>query len=88
MDRERRLPVAYLCGVPRYRIGRAVRGLLRLANPVVWARGSQEADRFEDELSCWDLAGVCWGKHFYRVPRSSEAQSASQERPIGGGYAA
>jgi len=88
MDRGRRAPVAYLAGVPRYRIGRAVRGVFRLANPVTWARPGGDADRFEYELSCWDLAGFFWGKHFYRVPGAGKSQSLSQKRRVGGGYAA
>jgi glucosyl-dolichyl phosphate glucuronosyltransferase len=65
MDRERPAPVPYLAGVPRYRIGRALRGL----PSMIGLRGrATPADRFEDELAWWDLAGLAWGKHFYRSP--------------------
>jgi glucosyl-dolichyl phosphate glucuronosyltransferase len=74
IDRERPADVAYLGGVPRYRVGRAMRALPRLALP---ARGDgARAARFEDELAWWDLAGFVWGKHFHRV----EAPAAAANR--------
>lgn len=88
MDRDRPVAVPYLAGVPRYRVGKAVRGLARLANPLGWFRARRSADRFEDELSCWDLAGFIWGKHVYRVPAPVNQQSSTEHRRVGGGYAA
>jgi glycosyltransferase involved in cell wall biosynthesis len=70
MDRTRPAAVPYLAGIPRYRLGRAARGLLRLANPTRIAR---RADRFESELACWDAAGFLWGKHFHRAPSATAA---------------
>lgn len=65
MDRARPAPVPYLAGVPRYRVGRAARGLVgTLAGWLPFRRRSQAA-RFEDELALWDLAGFFWGKHVY-----------------------
>ncbi len=61
LDRIRPKPVAYVWGVPRYFYGRALRGMLRLAN----LRG-EPATRFSHELSLWELAGFFYGKHFYR----------------------
>jgi glycosyltransferase involved in cell wall biosynthesis len=87
MDRERPAPVAYFAGVPRYQFGRAARGVLRLANPATW-RGRSAADRFEDELACWDVAGFFWGKHFYRIPRQRPRSATGHERRVDGGYAA
>ena len=89
MDRDRRAPVTYFAGVPRYRVGRAVRGLWRLATSVLSAkRAKDDAERFENELATWDLAGFFWGKHFYRAPASTERQTPSPERHANGGYAA
>lgn len=68
MDRERRAPVAYFAGIPRYVIGRAARGV------VPWVAGGfgigsagDQAVRFEHELAWWDLAGFFWGKHLHKV---------------------
>src|ERR1044072_3923861 len=59
LDRIRPRPIPYVMGVPRYFYGRALRGLLRLAD-----RGPES--RFSNELSLWGLAGFFYGKHFYR----------------------
>jgi glucosyl-dolichyl phosphate glucuronosyltransferase len=88
MDRNRRAPVAYLAGLPRYRIGRAARGLWRLAASVVSTSRAHDAERFESELAIWDLVGFFWGKHFYRAPAATEPQTPSHERRTNGGYAA
>ena len=59
LDRIRPKPVAYVWGVPRYFYGRALRGMLRLAN-------LRQSERFSHELPLWELAGFFYGKHFYR----------------------
>jgi hypothetical protein len=61
LDRIRPQPIPYVMGVPRYFYGRALRGMLRLAD----VRSEPEA-RFSNELSLWELAGFFYGKHFYR----------------------
>ncbi|PYS84912.1 MAG: hypothetical protein DMF67_03295 [Acidobacteria bacterium] len=66
IERERRTPVAYLCGVPRYLYGRAARGLLRMARGVF---SNTPAQSFSEELAVWDFAGFFYGKHFYRAAR-------------------
>jgi len=69
MDRARRASVPYLAGVPRYRVGSALRGAMRAIRHLASSRQlSGAAEGFEGELACWDLAGFFWGKHFYRVP--------------------
>jgi glycosyltransferase involved in cell wall biosynthesis len=73
MDRDRRAPVPYLAGVPRYRIGRAIRalsGMVTAASPSA---------RFEHELAWWDVAGMFWGKHFHRT---AKARSVVRPRPV------
>ena len=76
MDRSRRADVAYLAGVPRYQIGRAARGLLRIALPPWLGSGDPQPARFEAELACWDLAGFFWGKHFHRTADTSHPPGA------------
>ena len=66
IERERRTPVAYLLGVPRYLYGRAARGLLRMARGVF---SNTPAQSFSEELAVWDFAGFFYGKHFYRAAR-------------------
>lgn len=62
MDRERREPVAYLGGIPRYLYGRAMRGAAKRMRETF---GSNAAQSFSGELAVWDLAGFFYGKHFY-----------------------
>jgi glycosyltransferase involved in cell wall biosynthesis len=59
LDRIRPKPVTYVWGVPRYFYGRALRGMLQLAN-------LRQQERFSHELPLWELAGFFYGKHFYR----------------------
>jgi hypothetical protein len=82
MDRDRPAPVAYLAGVPRYRIGRALRGLFGMFT------ASNEAVRFEHELACWDLAGMFWGKHFYRANSEPAARAKPGETAVDGEHLA
>lgn len=77
MDRTRPAPVAYLGGVPRYRIGRAARGLAHLAS---LGSARNPAGRFESELACWDLAGFVWGRHVHRLEPGPQRPAAARER--------
>jgi glycosyltransferase involved in cell wall biosynthesis len=65
LDREQRQPVQYLFGIPRHRIGRAIRGLLAL--PLHSLASDRKGQAFADELASWDLAGFVYGKHFIRI---------------------
>ena len=76
MDRTRRADVAYLAGIPRYQIGRAVRGLMRITLPPWLGKTGAQPARFEAELACWDLAGFFWGKHFHRTADASDPAGA------------
>ena len=67
IERERRTPVAYLLGVPRYLYGRAARGMLKVARGAL--SREDRARNFSDELVVWDFAGFFYGKHFYRAAR-------------------
>lgn len=66
-DKDAKEPVAYAFGIPRYKIGRALRGLLSLPLHLV---SSQTAGRaVADELATWDLLGFIYGKHFAHIER-------------------
>ena len=67
LDRIRPQPTPYVLGVPRYFYGRALRGMLQLANIL----NKEPASRFSNELSLWELAGFFYGKHFYRPDSST-----------------
>ncbi|HYP26980.1 MAG TPA: glycosyltransferase [Blastocatellia bacterium] len=65
MDKDRRHPVAYLAGVPRYLYGEAARGLLRMVKFTMSPARDPERS-FSSELAFWDFAGFFYGKYFYR----------------------
>ena len=64
VDREKREAAAYRFGVPRYRLGRAVRALPKMF--VEFFRGRVSA-AFDQELALWDLAGFIYGKQGVRI---------------------
>jgi glycosyltransferase involved in cell wall biosynthesis len=60
-------PVVYFLGIPRHRIGRAVRGLISLPRHLM---SSGEAGlAFKAELASWDLLGFIYGRYFARMDR-------------------
>ncbi len=67
LDREMPETVPYTLGIPRYRIGRALRGLLLLPKHRLSPQGKGLA--FADELATWDLCGFIYGKHFFNLER-------------------
>ncbi|MBN9615838.1 MAG: hypothetical protein BGO25_00415 [Acidobacteriales bacterium 59-55] len=73
LDRELKEPVAYAFGVPRYRIGRALRGLASLPLHLLSRNGAGRA--FADELASWDLAGFIYGRHFIHIDKYYAKQS-------------
>ena len=78
VDRERRAPVAYFVGVPRWILGRAARAVPRvLARPL--RRGADPASLFADELDIYDFVGFFYGKHFYRAARPVEGQDGGAQ---------
>lgn len=66
-DKDAKEPVAYTLGIPRYRIGLAIKGLASLPGHLLSAKGAGQA--FADELASWDLLGFIYGKHFIRIER-------------------
>ena len=85
IDRDRRAPVVYLAGIPRYLIGDAARGLRQLFTGTVLKRRTHPSHIFSGELALWDAAGFFYGKHFYRTPasivKSDSSRSASGLSP-------
>lgn len=66
-DRESKDPVTYILGIPRHRIGRALRGLMSLPKHLMSSGGAGQA--FKDELASWNLLGFIYGKHFIQMDR-------------------
>jgi len=75
IDRERRLPVAYLGGIPRYLYGEAARGALKILARLLGKR-TASSEFFSSELATWDMAGFFYGKHFYRPPQHTPSAAA------------
>ena len=74
LDRELREPVTYLLGIPRHRIGRAIRSALALP---YHALTRQHGQAFADELAVWDLIGFIYGKRFIQIEKFyADAQRA------------
>ena len=65
LDRELKEPVTYMLGIPRHRIGRALRGLCAIPHQLLSKDGKGRA--FANELAVWDLMGFVHGKHFARI---------------------
>lgn len=66
-DKDAKEPVAYIFGVPRYKIGRALKGLAALPLHLMSPQTAGQA--VADELATWDLLGFIYGKHFIRIER-------------------
>lgn len=67
LDRSLQEPFPYLFGIPRYRIGRALRSVL--AYPRHLLSRETQGQAFADELAAWDLLGFIHGKHFVHIER-------------------
>ncbi len=71
-DKDLKEPVAYTLGVPRYRIGRVMKGLVSFPRHLA---SSKTGEAFADELTLWDLLGFIYGKHFARIDKYYAQQS-------------
>jgi glycosyltransferase involved in cell wall biosynthesis len=67
LDRDAKEPVAYLLGVPRHRIGLALKCMGTWPLHILTFKETGAA--FSDELASWDLLGFIYGKHFARIER-------------------
>jgi glucosyl-dolichyl phosphate glucuronosyltransferase len=68
LDRRRPESVPYLFGVPRYRIGAAVRAA---CDTLRYLFRSEPARVFKNELAWWDLSGFFYGKHVFSVTQGA-----------------
>lgn len=66
-DEDLKEPVAYAFGVPRYRFGKAINGLLTWPRHFFSPGGAGRA--FAGELAIWDLFGFIYGKHFVHLEK-------------------
>jgi hypothetical protein len=62
LDRKRRLPCAYLFGIPRWHYRKAVQGLISKVNNF-FVRPKDPAQAFASELGIWDCIGLLYGRH-------------------------
>lgn len=60
-------PVHHLAGIPRHRIGRAIRSLAAFPRHLM-TKGTQ-GQAFADELAVWDLMGYAYGKHVINISK-------------------
>jgi len=56
-----------LFGIPRYRVGAAVRGILKLIRYSF--RGTTKGKAFAGELASWELAGFVYGRYFVQIQK-------------------
>ena len=71
LDRRRPEAVSYVLGVPRYRVGTAVRSTIDSGRRLFGR--AEPARTFQNELAWWDLAGFVYGKHFYGTGKSARS---------------
>jgi hypothetical protein len=72
-DRDLKAPVRYILGIPRHKIGQALRGLASLPRHLFFTGEAGRA--FADELASWDMLGFIYGKHFIRIEKYYGKQS-------------
>jgi len=63
LDRTRKLPCAYLFGIPRWHYRNALRGLLLTAKHLL-VKPKDPSRAFAAELGVWDWLGLVYGRHF------------------------
>jgi glucosyl-dolichyl phosphate glucuronosyltransferase len=66
-DKVSREDTSYLLGMPRYKIGRAAKGVLGL--PRRFFSQKRPGEAFAQELAIWDLLGFVRGKYFINIDR-------------------
>ena len=63
LDRKRRLPCAYLFGIPRWHYRKALQGAVSTVSQLV-VKPKNPAQAFAAELGFWDWLGLVYGRHF------------------------
>lgn len=66
LDRKRRLPCAYLFGIPRWHYRKAFQGVVSTMRHLV-VKPKNPAKAFADELGFWDWLGLVYGRHFRKA---------------------
>ena len=84
IDRKRKMPVAYLCGIPRYLYGEAAHGMVTLVASVLKKRG-HPSQLLDSELVVRDTLGFFYGKYLYGrlSQRSSGSARDHNSQPSG-----
>lgn len=67
LGRTRKLPCAYLFGIPRWHYRKALRGLVSTTKHLV-VKPKDPAKAFAAELGVWDWLGLLYGRHFRKDP--------------------
>jgi glycosyltransferase involved in cell wall biosynthesis len=66
LDRKRKLPCAYLLGIPRWRYRKAAQGAISTISQV-FVKPKDPAKAFASELGVWDWIGLFYGRHFHNT---------------------
>jgi glycosyltransferase involved in cell wall biosynthesis len=77
LDRTRKLPSAYLFGIPRWHYRKALRGLLLTAKHLI-VKPKDPARAFAAELGVWDCLGLIYGRHFRKDANFKQPSSGVQ----------
>lgn len=64
LDRKRKLPCAYLFGIPRWHYRKAAQGAISTITQV-FVKPKDPAKAFASELGMWDCIGLFYGRHFH-----------------------
>jgi glycosyltransferase involved in cell wall biosynthesis len=83
IDRERRMSVVYLCGMPRYLYGEALRGMCGVVASI-FNRRRDPARAFNSELAVTDAVGFFYGKHLYGRLDSQQIGEPGNHNPDNG----
>lgn len=66
LDRKRRLPCAYLFGIPRWHYRKAAQGLVSKFTEL-FVKPKDPAEAFASELGIWDCVGLLYGRHVHKA---------------------
>jgi GT2 family glycosyltransferase len=67
LDRKRKLPCAYLFGIPRWHYRKAAQGVVSKVTEL-FVTPRDPAQAFASELGIWDCIGLLYGRHFHGAP--------------------
>jgi glycosyltransferase involved in cell wall biosynthesis len=70
LDRKRKLPCAYLFGIPRWHYRKAAQGLVSKVTEL-FVTPKDPAKAFASELGIWDCIGLLYGRHLREEPVAS-----------------